>query len=1288
MHIRHGWVVRAAWALLAFGVSATVGCAGDKGEIDRVQPSYVKKSELLGSSWYYRRTVVDAPETMGPYASIGTGDLFTLERIRWEVQENYLYAMRDYEYVPGSGDQRTLGGDFKGSVIAAFPIESHFDIVNEYNSATGEKTNVRSENTTDRTWYEREFMRVRWDRNESPTLDLLIPLEEYGIAGPGITNQYVHEDDAANPYRAHLTVDKGYMDFVVNHYVEPDYETCYTTFDSLAAKCAGGEVKVRHAFLRINPEERAAYQPLAYPDSVVLKDAGGREITDPATGEVKREGIFERFGYYRLERLTYDHERELTESGRLYRILRFNIWDKAVNAKGEEIPYAQRTPKAIHYYLNADFPHDLRGAAQEVAAQWNTVFKNTVASLQGKKTTEVPDMFILHENGCSVQNVEAYYSKHEGVREVVEKTVGQSLTETTLLNYCSALEYHTQSGADAFVWQQMGDPRYNMLYWINTITPSGFAGYGPMLADPMSGEIIASSAYIMGWTIEDAATKALEYIDYMNGKISLDEVLRGLNLPVSHSSNAFHPGNGPVPMDDAVQKMASANASESHMQSLEGRFNALKSGRTSALLALENGNHYEERFARIKGTATERDYLTRNEDLLLASKGQWRVGSSVSKDLLEEASSVHRIQEKRQARENALKFLHERTFCPAADLDGALVGLAKKLASVESKEERRNILRAEVFKAVSLHELGHNVGLRHNFEGSYDALNFNDNFWSLQLSNKTEQEKLDAQQTEYKYSSIMDYHGRINADFQGLGKYDNAAVKFGYGQLVETFVNKSVQGGKALRQFRFANDYTDLPAHVGGLSVMKAREDVSFDWTQPMTPEKVKSITDHEVPYMFCSDEYASRTPTCKRFDFGANQREVVAANYVKYKNYFIFTNYLRGRLTLNWAAVDRGSDVFRDVVTTYQYMYLYRDQQEKILGRGVSFFDTDLGKDMATAVANGLNMMGEVLASPEPGYYYACTDAANQVSYYPLGYLDYDPAASGADAKRYAQGPNGSRCDLESKTYLGAPDAQPLFLDFTDDFTDWTFSYVGNYWDKQAAVYELADPTAVYYRINGFEDWRRYSVSLYRLYNKEVLGVMDRLIRYDLMGLASRIDTTGFSEDNRVSHVSPVALVDVQSPVGTPAVPVSSGKVVPSMARNLQRFSLLIGNAMLSSPFDTEMDFSKHTRVFLKGALDDISTYTSASQRAECTLPTGGQTYRAVKVAEGTNIGYDLVSECARYASELAQAKAVASTATGDALAEAQKNISRASSQLARLEQILQYTRLIHLAYEHGAEL
>ena len=49
-----------------------------------------------------------------------------------------------------------------GTIVAAYKIESHFDIRRSYNPTTGEQLNIIEENTSDRPWYDRQFMRVDW----------------------------------------------------------------------------------------------------------------------------------------------------------------------------------------------------------------------------------------------------------------------------------------------------------------------------------------------------------------------------------------------------------------------------------------------------------------------------------------------------------------------------------------------------------------------------------------------------------------------------------------------------------------------------------------------------------------------------------------------------------------------------------------------------------------------------------------------------------------------------------------------------------------------------------------------------------------------------------------------------------------------------------------------------------------------------------------------------------------------------------------------------------------------
>ena len=181
-------------------------------------------------------------------------------------------------------------------------------------------------------------------------------------------------------------------------------------------------------------------------------------------------------------------------------------------------------------------------------------------------------------------------------------------------------------------------------------------------------------------------------------------------------------------------------------------------------------------------------------------------------------------------------------------------------------------LRKYLFKAVATHEIGHTLGLRHNFAGSTDALNYHDEYWEIEtLEQKHSTYLLTSEMEEglreYAYSSIMDYGSRFNSDIRGLGKYDIAAIKFGYGQLVEAFVTPPDWTEHDILNYYNLDvaiekmiHYSDIPALFtsegfdDGLENIRVRRDVPMaDVIAWMTLEPgAEDFTDTLVPYKFC----------------------------------------------------------------------------------------------------------------------------------------------------------------------------------------------------------------------------------------------------------------------------------------------------------------------------------------------------------------------------------------------------------------------------------------------------
>ncbi len=1214
-------VARGAVALAV--LLGLMSCVPRAGDINLVQPGYVRKAIFQADSeWYYRRTIVKS-ETTNAYAVEGMGD-WAIDRVKFEIQENVLIAYRPYDSIPGTGTGAFEGSTgTKGTVLAAWPIDSHFDIQRGYDSLSNRVTNVIDENTEDLPWYDRQYMRVDFSTNliEDQTVyggnsSIWFPLR-FISTGSYWTNLDTRPTDQ---YASRFSDD--YVEVTDHVMLGMDYFTCaafagYNFFGT--DLCGFGEAKVRHSFMRV--DQPTDYVPRYYPDSVIRKDEEGYTVFDPETGEVVRENIYSRFGVFRIQLPTYDRGYGYTESGRLWRARLFNLWQRLTDDNGNVLPYSQRTPKPIIYYLNAEFPMRWKRAADVTAEQYNRVYTSMVADMMGttaaglEQAHGISAMFEIRVNDCNEQNIIDFVSNEPDLFYAVERAVcvdggecgaelsnmGEHIGVGNLKTVCTSLEAATtdpETGTPRFTWQRIGDVRNNMLVYFNNPQQSGWGGLGTAHSDSRTGETISATAYIRGFYYEVGAATVNDYVEFINDEQSITDAIYGQQIR-QHIATTL----------ERRQTEGFRTSSRALADRLDQRISTLGVSREDKLFTLPNPDHLLNRMKRVKGTRlTER--LVNDQDIALAGYGTWRPGEAVDEDLFDRATPWGRISGDKTFgtfSHRARLALAESGFCfLEAEFDPHWAGLALNLRDLD-REQRYEEIAIRLLSHLFLHEIGHNVGLTHNFEGTYDALNYDPAFWDNACVDGVDADCDDpavaaayaenqraAQFEEYRHSTVMEYMSNkgLFADF--LGKYDEAAIRFAYAEQVEVFTHSAVQapGGDDLRQWRYLNDYRALPNYLCGgrcsssqeaRSVLSSRQWVTFD---PQDPP------DNEVPYLFCDDRFDRMTPFCSTFDYGSSLTEVFMNYKSMWQDYFFFNNFIRDRLTpLAWdpnQALRPATYVFdfSDVVSQYFYIMSVNAQADP----SDPFAQSYLRDDMASVLGHTLNFATEVMATPEPGR--MCVWTSNPTVYLPYYNL--------SNCDQYAPLESDYAVSVGAiQTPLG--DGRPSSISFTEDYEDWDWAYVGSFFDKTNTLLLLGWTQPRLFRFNYDLDARNFYISHYRLFEPELTEFYNRIMTSD-GGQQSAVELGSYwcrSEDAPdlayLGHFEPRRMIDLETLEVFPGPSedcIQPGFLYPTLLTDIPFNAMFYAHALFSSDFDAQLDMGKELKIFVRGAEDDFDDW------------------------------------------------------------------------------------------------
>ncbi|HEV8324737.1 MAG TPA: zinc-dependent metalloprotease [Myxococcota bacterium] len=1227
------------------------GCTCSPATVDTVQPNAVSKAVFDPSrEWYLRTTIIDVP--------YGTGAGFIggqsgLERVRFKIDEDTLWAYRSYEHVTNTDAPAAnldVDGDgtpdnlYFGAPVAGFPIEKHFDIRRSYNHSTGEEGPVVEENT-EKPWYERAYMRVDWSRNvlaslRTGGLEYSVTTYETNPNGEDAPTfdcpDYNCTDDAGGP-----DDQINYIDLVQRATVAPSARyypgygaipICYF-YGSAQFDCAPATLKVRYSILAV--DENREYEPLAYDDRWM-----------------------ETFGYFETMRLNYNREYGLTETDRVWFANHHNIWgewfakDEAGNvlldADGKPLPmpYTNRPIRKIVYHLNPGYPADLLQVTREMVANWNEPFRDTVNDLRFWECM-----------GETNDDVDTCTSRMDPNLDVYVLCANNPALPTDP-DECKTPEY----GA------RIGDLRFSHIWLVDKPQLASPFGYGPSAADPTSGEIISANAFVYGAVLDTYSTSAADIVALMNGDISTEDFIAGSNVAawvnavnggnasdlVGHtagdggSSKTYAPGSVASMRDkmnlDWMGGGGTALVDASSPEALEATVAArLADAANTGILG--PGAGVEDQvldFIKEEGL----DAPLWNEETILAAGFDPTVPYSA--DLFSGVSPMDTMDPNVQAELEADKtFAAMNSIDLEEFVDPAILGLAMSFKNNgASWEDVREQLKVAIYRGVMEHEIGHTMGLRHNFEASFDAFNYFPEYWDLRDDGNMGPRHIDPETPaeiagrirEYEYSSVMDYHSRFNMDTKGIGSYDRAAIKFGYGMMVEVMPN--VPAGNfpgvtlplnelvgligaynevsapapiiGLNNGTYISiHYTDYPGLFGDLN---DRVDVPFNLLHPYDATVAASVANGDrnqdftdllvmsrnvigiggegapaVPYRFCGDEFASGSIGCARYDAGADPVEVHRSYFEGYWEYYLLSNFRRDRYGFSVPGyIGRVySRTFDPLDGWMRYYVLWNYILQTNTNPGAAeFFANDHGFGPFTvAIEEGFRFLEQVIHQPEPGTYVNLTTAYGDPYF---GLASYTP---GLDYTGYE----------ERSIELGAGKFYASTWDFDAGYY-WfdKLTRVGSFYDKWMAVRTLATASSSYGFI-GREtavDSRAYTIGYNRLYRDQISRIFGSLMSEDPVAY-SPVMASG-----TLLYPDPTRVDEMWPPAGMTGEPIQSGAYW-----NIRYLATLYGMAYFPLSFDNQ--FLDASRIYVEGTGNTV-TAPPGQEVVNFTDPISGKTYIA----------------------------------------------------------------------------
>lgn len=892
--------------------SSIAGCAGERDPINRVQQGVVAKSFFLGDNLEDHR---DDPEFRTKSFNIDSGanvenasgtigGATAVDRVRWEVTEGMLFARRSYQESPGA-DNRGLPrvevspGKWEfptkptGTIVAAYKILSHFDIRREYNPSTGEEQNTIVENTSDRPWYAREYMRVDWSMNlaESSSGDTSWV---FGAGSSATAIQYspTNDNDEDRPH-----FENGYFDITSKYQLKSQELPGFGVSEcvllgffngSSSFDCTPTEVKFRSSFVRLDGTED--FEP--FEESRASRDIVGN--WGNAGNNFNRE-------YGAAPITAWDPQYGYTDAKTKTFFAMHNIWEKShqtaactsnedadsdgtadacSNAKtgykgsrGSQcdvhvgrctLPVRDREVKTVGYWLNAETPKELTdqvgadgktitkpGPIEEMTITWNQLLRNAVATRREVecRRTKDGDRDTCHGqffDGQGPEGKEMVAFGGWGIDKAKALPVDKGKPViTTCHNPVRAYDPETCGKPGEAI--RLGDLRKNYTIYWPYASRAPYGGVASIGADPLTGEMLGATATIMGRSATAAAAQQRDIIQLAIGDTTIDDLVQGGQAeryadlvkngrvnetmargktPEEHREIAGRVDQAPIKATLGQESARLDTLGQVDRSLARAKLRAQDSLLSPRITA--DNQRVDGLLAKLDGSPLKADIADKNLQQLVAQSKDRQ--STVYRAL--EAFAKNDSGKTQDLFERYEAYLGNKGICfhdsAASAGAGSIYQAAlapyfkKKYEGLDPKARGAAIyeeLLREAVKGIGFHEIGHSIGMRHNFASSWDAMNFSPQYWQLRTAEGSatgkcadtgrngptdscmgpryldpltaDEQGLDPNEPRpgieyFANTSTMEYQIERFGETVGAGTYDLHFMKTVYGRVLET----------------------------------------------------------------------------------------------------------------------------------------------------------------------------------------------------------------------------------------------------------------------------------------------------------------------------------------------------------------------------------------------------------------------------------------------------------------------------------------------------------------------